>query len=376
MSVFLLVLGIFLFGCLVIIHEFGHFIVARRNGVKVEEFGLGFPPKAITKKTKSGFVLSLNWIPFGGFVKLKGEHDADTSPGSFGKASLWAKTKIMAAGVGMNLLAAFVMLTILAFVGIPQLFNNQYTVPSNTKIIRNDVIAGSIQSNSPASEAGLKLRDKLVSIGLPGQTPQPITNATTLPSITKEFAGKTVDLKYYEGSQLTDKAVKLRSQAVVSASQKTSNPVGYLGISPINYTLQKSTWAAPIVALGLMKQITVLTLKGIGNALVGLFTANTAKASSQVAGPVGVVVLLKDFSQLGYQFVLVVIAIISLSLAIINILPIPALDGGRLFFTLIPRLLLKRPLKQTTEDWIHGAGLAVLFGLLILVTISDISHIQ
>src|ERR1043166_5721846 len=116
MHFWLSILGILLFISLIIIHEWGHFFVAKRNGVKVEEFGLGFPPRVWGKRLKSGMVLSLNVLPLGGFVKLKGEHDSDHRPGSLGAASLWAKTKIMLAGVTMNLLAGLILLTILALV--------------------------------------------------------------------------------------------------------------------------------------------------------------------------------------------------------------------------------------------------------------------
>src|SRR2546423_669124 len=112
MSVLLLILGLVLFLSLVIIHEFGHFVVARRNKVQVEEFGIGIPPRAWSRRLKSGLLFSLNWLPLGGFVRLKGEHDEDRSPGSFGAASLPAKIKIMLAGVTMNVLTAIVLFTI------------------------------------------------------------------------------------------------------------------------------------------------------------------------------------------------------------------------------------------------------------------------
>src|SRR6185369_2836902 len=120
MSVFLLIIGILLFVGLVVFHEFGHFLAARRNGVEVEEFGIGFPPRAWKRTTKKGFVFSLNWLPIGGFVKLKGENDAATEKGSFGAARFRDKAKIMLAGVAMNLAAAFVIFTVLAVVGMPQ----------------------------------------------------------------------------------------------------------------------------------------------------------------------------------------------------------------------------------------------------------------
>src|SRR6266568_5072552 len=123
MTVLLLILGLVLFVGLVVVHEFGHFIMARRNGVEVEEFGIGFPPRAKVLGKRNGTIYTLNWLPLGGFVKLKGEHDSDTEPGTFGAASVLAKTKIMLAGVVMNLVTALVLLTMLAIAGLPVLIN-------------------------------------------------------------------------------------------------------------------------------------------------------------------------------------------------------------------------------------------------------------
>jgi regulator of sigma E protease len=344
----------------------------RRNGVVVEEFGIGFPPKIWSRKTKSGYVFSINWLPLGGFVKLKGEHDADETKGSFGAASVWSKTKILLAGVVMNLLAAFVLLTIIAVVGMPQLVANQFTVKTDTKTTEAKVLVGYVEPNSPAASLKLKSAYQLVGIGLSPNKLTPVTSAGGLPKITKSYAGDKVYIRYdYSGQQYT-KQVTLRSAKVVNASLNTKNPLGYLGIDPTQYSLQKSTWSAPIIALGIMKQFTILTFKGIWSAISSLAHGQAGKAGSQVAGPVRIVQLLNDFSQLGYQFVLMIIAVISLSLALINVLPIPALDGGRLFFTLLPRLILRRPLRQRTEELIHGSGMAVIFLLFILITVSEL----
>ncbi|HVX48353.1 MAG TPA: site-2 protease family protein, partial [Candidatus Saccharimonadales bacterium] len=170
MQIALFVLAVILFVGLVLIHEWGHFIVARRNGVDAEEFGLGLPPRAIGKKLKSGMILSLNWLPLGGFVKLKGEHDSDTEPGSFGAASVWAKSKIMLAGVTMNLITGIVLLTILGWVGMPVLiskdFNgqDQFSVKKDTHVIKQEVEAIDIISGSPAAAIGISDRDTIKSI--------------------------------------------------------------------------------------------------------------------------------------------------------------------------------------------------------------------
>lgn len=370
MAILLLVIGLLLFIGLVLIHEFGHYITARRGGVEVEEFGLGFPPRAKILTERKGTIYTLNWLPLGGFVKLKGEHDADKSPGSFGAASLKTKITIMVAGVIMNLLTAFALLTFLALVGMPRLVENQFTVAGDTRVVRQQVLIGFVEPDSPAFKAGLQVRDQLISIASSGNT-NSVESAEALPDITNKYSGQEVQLNIKRSGEAKTLNATLRSDEEVQASKNTDDPKGYLGIAPAEYTIQRSTWSAPIVAAGLMKQITELTFKGLGTALAALFTGDSAKASSQVAGPVGIFVLLKDGSLLGYEFMLIIIAIISLTLAIMNILPIPALDGGRLFVTLLFKAI-RRPLTKSTEDLIHGTGFLLLMLLFVLITIVDV----
>jgi len=370
MAIVLLILGLILFVGLVVVHEFGHFIAARRNGVEVEEFGIGFPPRAWSKKMKSGFRFSLNWLPLGGFVRLKGEHDDDRRPGSFGAASLKAKVKIMLAGVVMNLLTAFVLLTLLALIGLPKVLDDQFTVKNDTKVIRHNVLIGYVEPDSPADQAGLLARDELLSIES-DQLTQPIPSAEQLPLITEQYAEQQVIITYEREGSVYTTNVKLRSSQEVETSKATDSPKGYLGIIPTEYVLRRSTWSAPIVAAGFIKQVTVATYQGIASALSGLFSGDTAKASEQVSGPVGIFVLLKDGSLLGIHFVLFIIAIISLTLAIMNVLPIPALDGGRLFVTLLFKAI-RKPLKRRTEELIHGTGFALLMLLFVLITVVDV----
>jgi regulator of sigma E protease len=373
MSLGLLILGLFLFVMLVVVHEFGHFIAARRSGVGIEEFGIFFPPRLWSKKTKKGWIFSINLLPLGGFVRLKGEHDADKRPGSFGAASLKNKVKIMLAGVGMNLLTAFVLLTILAWLGLPQLINNQYAVKSDVHTMENETLVASVENNSPAASAGLQRADVLISITSNNGKTTKITSANGLPAITKSFAGQRVQLKFTHNKQLETRSVVLRTNAVVIASDKTTNPEGYLGISPSQYSLQRFTWSAPVVAFGLIVQFTALTFHGLWTAISSLFTGNTTKAASQVTGPVGIFEILKSGTLLGYQFILMIIAVISLSLAIMNVLPIPALDGGKLFVTLISRAINKQ-ISEKAENIIYGTGFAILFALIIVITIVDVKR--
>jgi len=371
MSVALLIFGLLSFVGLVVVHEFGHFIAARRSGVDVEEFGVGFPPKAMTITKRKGTVFTLNWLPLGGFVKLKGEHDDDKEKGSFGAAKLSDKVKIMVAGVGMNLATALVLFTIIALIGMPKLIDNQFTVASDTNVSSQILYIGDVVKDSPAAKAGLQVRDKLVNITDSSGNVYNLDSADKLPQITKQLSGQPVKVTSQRSGQRITSDVVLLNTSEVEASRKTNSPKGYLGIVPTEFMLRRSTWSAPVVALGVTKQFTQLTLSGIGSALKGLFTGNTAKATEQVSGPVGIFVVLRDGSTLGISFVLMIIAVISLTLAIMNILPIPALDGGRLFVTLFYRLRGKR-LKPSTEDRIHGTGMVVLLTLFVLITVVDV----
>lgn len=362
---------------LVIFHEFGHYVLARRNGVEVEEFGLGFPPRAKILAKRKGTIYSLNWLPLGGFVKLKGEHDNDTEKGTFGAATTWAKTKIMMAGVFMNLVAAFVLFMIVALVGMPKLLDKQFTVASDTKIIKEVENKGVVKidyvvKGSPAEKAGLKADDQLLRInGVRIDKPEKLSTTTN------QNSGKEVDVTTSRNGKETTQTIKLN----------VATP--HLGVAPYSaetgMQIRRSTWSAPIVAAGVMKDYTIATFKGLGNALKGLgsltagfFTGNkTARqagqeqAGSQVSGPVGIFTVLYEISKQGFGLVLFVIAILSLTLAIMNVLPIPALDGGRLFVTLLYRAR-KKELKQKTEERIHGTGFAILMLLFIVITIVDI----
>jgi regulator of sigma E protease len=377
MGIFLFILGLLLFIGLVLIHEWGHFILARKNGVEVEEFGLGFPPRAKVLKKRKGTIYTLNWLPLGGFVKLKGEHDIDIEPGTFGAASTRAKIKIMLAGVVMNVLAAFVLFTVVALIGMPKIIDQQFTVNGDTKTIQRpeneDIVKiGEVVAGSPAEQAGVKPEDELISIaGITIDSPEQVSETT------EANAGKDVEVTLLRDGEEFTQIITLN----------TTSP--YMGIGPYSaekgLEIRRSTWSAPIVAVGVMWDFTTATLKGLGTALSGLGStiaglvtgndvarqAGQAEASSQVAGPVGIFAVLYEISKQGIGLVLFIIAIISLTLAIMNALPIPALDGGRLFVTLLYRAL-KRPLKPEIEERIHGTGFAVLMALFLLITIVDV----
>ena len=393
MNTVLFIVGIVLFFMLVVVHEFGHFIMARRGGVVVEEFGVGFPPRLLKKKMKGGWLLTFNLLPLGGFVRMKGEHDTDTEPGSLGAANVWTKAKIMAAGVTMNLIVAYILLVLLALVGMPQLVDNQFIVSGDATYVQRAqkyIAAGVVEPDSPAAKAGVQADDAIVSFGNPAH-PTLLTAEKALPDLTRTYAGQTALLVYRHGvdGSTVQKLVTLRSQSEVNQAKAAGKQIGYLGMSVYQaqqgVTVVRSTWSAPIVAGGVIGQYTALTFQGLGKAIAGLagtvagaVTGNTAarqaaqtEASSQVAGPVGVFFVFKYASALGIRFILFIVAILSLTLAIMNILPIPALDGGRLWLMLLTRAI-KKPLSQRREELINATGFAFLITLVILITIVDV----
>ncbi len=393
MATLILIIGILLFIFLVIIHEYGHFRVAMRNGVEVEEFAIFFGPTLYKRKTRKGWIFRFNLLPLGGYVKLKGEHDSDTKPGSYGAASLWVKTKIMAAGVVSNLIVGILLLFILALIGMPQLIPNQFSVKSDQHIVKSatsSVQIGGILSNSPASAAGLKNGDQIKSIDYQGVVNK-INTVQDLQRITSEYQGRSVTINVLRNNKNEAFVAKLNTTQEVQNSAKTTHQKVYLGVELSQYSsgfnVYRYTWSAPIVALGTTKQVYVLTVKGLGEALKGLggivagsATNNTVarknaqtSASSQLVGPVGIFIILKDGSVAGIGFMLFIIAIISLTLALMNILPLPALDGGRLWLTLITRAV-KKPLKARTEELVNAFGFVLILLLLVVVTYLDIKR--
>lgn len=393
MATLLLIVGIVLFLLLIITHELGHFWLAKRNGVTIEEFGLFFPPRLLKKKMKGGWILSFNLLPLGGFVKLKGEHDSDTAPGSFGAASVAAKSKIMIAGIAVNLVTAFVLFTILALVGLPHLVDNQFTVKSDAKYLNvatYKTIVDTVEKGSPAAAAGLTKGDDIVAIGPVGSLKE-LSATNDITQATKRLQGKEVQVKYTHGKQTFVKTVRLRSNADVAAAAQHHQTIGRLGVSTDpsqdGLTTVRSTWSAPIVAAGTMGQLTGLTFQGIGKALSGLGgtiagavsgnkparQAAQTQASSQVSGPVGIFFVFKYGVSLGFRFILLVVAVLALTLGVMNLLPIPALDGGRLYLLLFTRAI-KKPLSAHREEMINATGFSVLMVLFVLITIVDVKR--
>ncbi len=383
--IFGIIIGLISLTFLVALHELGHALAAKKNGVKLKEYAIGFPPRIKSFKAKTdkilpkGTKISIGAIPLGGFVRLQGEHDSDSKKGDYGAASFWGKTQILFAGVAMNWLVAFVIFTVLAIFGMPKLLPNQFYLSSDAKISGGGVQVSAISKDSPAEKAGLNKNDALLEFN-----GQKVENSTKIRQDLKNNAGKTVSLKISRNGKEISKSVKL--------NEKGNN--GFLG-AVLSDGMQKihSTWSAPIVGLGTTVQFTGETFKGVGELFVNFFggifekvipnsdsqkNANTqlSKAGESVSGPVMVIGgIFPNIVSMGMDMILMLTAIISISLACMNVLPIPALDGGRWFMTFIFRVLLKKPLPKETEENINGWSFLALMGLSVLIIVLDFTKI-
>ncbi|MDB5159915.1 MAG: rane protein of unknown function [Candidatus Saccharibacteria bacterium] len=371
-----IIIGIIVLVVLVAVHELGHGIVAMRNGVVLEEFGIGFPPRAWSRKLKNGVLFSLNWLPLGGFVKLQGENDSANKKGDFGAATFWQKTKIMFAGVVVNWLVAVVILTILALVGLPKILPNQFSIPGDTQQVSAPVVLSSLVKGYPATEAGLKSGDKIVSVNS-----QKIDTVDSFIAVTKANKGKTITVDYTRNGQNETASVPLRDadNAVFGSTLSQQQSI-------------RATWSAPIVGIVTTGQFTWATIQGLGQLVGNLFSGiflhlspdaatrkqadtNLSAAGDGVAGPIGILgTIFPAASKAGPIEVLFLAAIISLTLAVMNVLPIPALDGGSWFLMALYKLR-KKKLTKEREERVKGIGFAVLMILILVVTIGDVTKL-
>ncbi len=360
-----IILIILLFASLVLVHEWGHFAAARRNGVGVEEFGFGFPPK-VWGRVRKGVLYSINLLPLGGFVRLKGEDAEDNGPGTFGGSSFGTKVKILLAGVGMNLVSAVVLLYVLCLVGLPGLgapfepsfLHSSYAQPR--QLILADVAAG-----SPAAKAGLQRGDYLLT--LDGQT---MSTDQQLRDTTKARAGQTVTLAVRHDGHDRTLQVTLRGPKATD---------GFLGvIAQQVYQLRYDLLSALVAALYITGSLFVATIWGVIQLIIGipaliggLFSSSVPAAAEQASGPVGIIFILKSLSSLGFSYVILFMANISVALAAFNVLPLPALDGGRLAVAAVRRFT-KRKWSAAAEARYHGIGFIALIVLMLLISVYDL----
>ena len=401
------ILGLLALVILVTAHEFGHFIAARKNGVEVEEFGICFPPRAIAwRKVKGkwrrlkksewdkapgeGTIISLNWLPIGGFCQMKGENDDASEKGTFGKASYWSKTKILFAGVTANWIVAAVIFTALAFVGMPHFMENQFQVDIDTEVyITKPVTLESVEKDSPADNAGLQAGDVVKSMRV-----LKCDNEECTEGVNERYEILTTDdllgfLDKYAGETVYMSFMRDENEMTASLNLNPSDKDYILGAAIDGELLYMSSWSSPIVGIGTTLQLTGETFKGLGQLIVNLFSGivkqvnfdqnvresgaeELQSAGDSVTGPVGIVgILFPNVAKTGGRSLAFLVAIISVSLACMNVLPIPALDGGRWLMITIARLR-KKKLSKATEEKIVGRSFIVILILAVVITILDI----
>jgi regulator of sigma E protease len=326
---------------LILIHELGHFLLAKRFGLFVSEFGLGLPPRAWGKKVGET-IYGINWLPFGGYVKIAGEDGDDESNKHvpkeriFGNIAAWKRFCILVGGVGMNFLLGWMLLSIVFMIGVkPGVFISQ------------------VQKDGPASIAGLKANDLLLDF-----------------KKSDEFVGYT---KIHAGESIAVRVERGGKEMTLQMTPRKNPPAGQ---GPLGVVLGESLGHNKQGVLGSLKTgftESIGVVEGTFKGLAGLIgSAFAGKGSLEnVAGPIGIIKISVDASNAGFIYILSLMAIISINLAAFNILPFPALDGGRVLFLLIEKLK-GSPLPQKFEQYANGIGLMLLLGLILVVSVKDV----
>jgi regulator of sigma E protease len=345
---------------LIFIHELGHFSAAKWFRVKVLEFGIGFPPRLFGKK-RGETEYTINALPFGGFVRILGEdgEDKETSSEhaeeekdpkrSFVFQSVWKKVVILAAGVFMNFLFGWLAFSVVFMAGIP----------------RHLVISG-IQPNSPAFQAELKPGDIVIEASAQGEILRDPISADNFIALTERAKGETMKLSISRHGENLEKELLIRENPPVGE--------GALGVYLGDAGFDKAQFF-PALGEGFLETINIsrIVLAGFGELGARLLTA-PREATENIAGPVGIVMVAKETSALGFVYFLQLLALISVNLAVLNLLPFPALDGGRIILALVERIK-GSPVPQKVQLVLNAFGFLLLIGLMILVTIQDIRRI-
>ncbi len=332
---------------LIIGHELGHFLVARRNGVTVEEFGLGYPPRLVTLAERDGVLYTLNAIPLGGFVRMKGE-DEDAGEGSFLRASPKAKLAILLAGPAASALVAVGFLA-LAFLS-----------PHPVAVDKGAVIQ-KVAPASPAEKAGLEPNDVIVAVD-----GNPVRSVKDLEKLTKENRGKNVTLTVKRGDSTLELQVFVRPNP-----PEGQGSMGVV-ITPVTEMKSEPAWTAFWNGILITLRLFVATFLLPVMLLKGAIPLSDARP----IGPVSIARITGSAMSVsiatGYFYhIFYIVGFISAALAVTNLLPLPALDGGRAVFALL-ELIRGRPVDPRKEAWVHFVGMGILLFLMVVITYIDI----
>lgn len=344
---------------LVTVHEFGHYITARKFGMKVEEFAVGMGPaifKHISKKT--GILYSVRCVPIGGFCKIKGEDGESTENDSFGSKKIWQRAIVLSAGVFMNLIFTIILIYIGLIVGMPDVVNPDQNY-NGAKFSNERILIRSVLIGSTAEKAGIKSGDDILSIN-----DQKITNSKLLNETLQTSNGINLVLKDSNGKE---KLVTNLNKEFNESYNKDIFGIDFAQVAVISY--------GPLQAIPKTFQttgyFTVEMFKGLGFMMSSIFSGHGLPEG--LSGPIGITFITSEAIRQGMSYVLYIIAQISLNLAIINIVPFPALDGGRLLFLAFEKIKGK-PLNEKFELIANGVGFLLLMLLLVVVTFKDVGN--
>lgn len=361
MATVLLVVGILVF--LIVVHELGHFLASKIFKVRVEEFGIGYPPRAFSLGTWGGTEYTLNWIPFGGFVRLFGEHGETHQKGSFAGAPKYAQAIILVAGVAMNALAAWLLFAGALHSGIPRVIPEGKAIPENVQLFANTVVDG-----SPAAVAGLRAGDEITRVYDSARSVEAELKPGKIVGFIGERGGKQIEVTYKRAEE-TQTVVMTPAHAVVEDS--ANRPA--IGLGLVLVTDEKLSWPRAFLEAG---PSTYAALQDTANGLWTLIRdAALGEPNLQnIVGPVGLVDFVGNASRHGIGHVFALAAFISINLSVINLIPIPALDGGRLFLLGVEAVIRRAPHRLTVQV-MNFVGVALIVALMISVTYNDIARL-
>ena len=352
MSNFSWLLIIPILAVLVTVHEFGHFFAARFFGVTVEEFGLGLPPRIVGRRWR-GTLWSLNWIPLGGFARMKDENTSGAAPDSFQTKPAYARAIILIAGITFNFIFAGLLFALIFSV---------YGAPSD----KEKVFVGQVEANSPAQAAGWQVGDQIIRVGQRTIDAQP-----ALSDAISASTGQTVTVALRRGGQEIITTVRPRPPAEVPAGQGATG----IRVESEKLVAREPVWRAVPHGFGEV-------FAGIGaifGGLVSIINGSQPGGVSNFTGPIGIGQVVNEVVREATIPVWVVVlnltAFISINLGILNLLPIPALDGGRLLFVLIEWVRRGKRVPPEREGMVHLIGMAVLLAIFVLVAFVDIQRI-
>ena len=362
-----ILLFIIILAILILVHEFGHFIVAKKFGIRVDEFGIGFPPKLYGKKFGET-EYTINALPLGGFVKIFGENpDEENTNGpdrarSFVHKPKYIQAMVLVAGVFFNLLLAWFLISAGFMIGLPT--SSESVLPGQT-IVESTLVVTEVLKDSPAEKAGVISGDKVLRLSSDGNE---LTKVT--PGVFQEFVAEhsTQEIQMHLSRKGEEKTIAvIPTQGVLEGKPAVGIAMDMIGVVRL-------PWYSALVEGG------KLTMKYTAETFQGLYTllrdAILGKADmSAVSGPVGIVSMVGNANNLGLVYLLGLTALISINLAVVNVLPIPALDGGRLFFLLI-EIIKGSPIKPKIANMAHAVGFVALILLIIVITFHDVMKLM